>query len=73
MGRVRRVIWWPVIESIYFVLGSCVAMATTNAHAARLRIHDTGFDHAAAFIIVFGTITLWPVLVLLAIDEVRNK
>lgn len=66
-------IWWPVIEGTYFALGSGIAIATADAHASRLRIHDAGFDCIAAFVIVFGTIMLWPVLMLLAIDEMKDK
>lgn len=64
--------WWPIAQSIYVVLGAGAAAVFAPAMTLHLRSHDAGFNPAAAFALVFGITILWPVLVALAVAEAKR-
>ena len=56
---------WPLAQSVFVVAGGAVAIPLF----AGLFGHDREFDPVSAFVVVTGTILLWPVLLCLVLDK----
>ena len=57
---------WPLAEALYFLIGGALSLAMAPAQARRSDLHLMPFDPASAFVLVFGTMVLWPLLLALA-------
>lgn len=60
---------WATAEAIYFAIGGCLSLAVAPAHVGRSDARHATADVLTVFILIFGIILLWPVLLALAIDQ----
>lgn len=59
---------WPLAEAIYFMIGGALSLVMVPAHGRRSGLDLVPFDPGSAFVLVFGTVMLWPVLMALALS-----
>lgn len=64
---------WAIAEAVYFAIGGCLSLVVAPAHVSRSDARHATADVLTMFILIFGIILLWPMLVALAVHEVRSK
>lgn len=62
---------WPVAQAFYFLIGGMISMRIAATHVDRTEFRP--FDLVTAFVVTFGVITLWPLLLALAVAEGANR
>lgn len=59
---------WPTVLSIYVLIGSGCLAGTVQA-TRHQSTAQAPFNLTTAFVVIFGTVALWPLLVAVALDQ----